>query len=179
MNIKLTEVLGLSTRDVQILESLSIVKEITLNLDNAAPIDGGLEKGTFQVGDVLYSYTVNDFDFPFVLPGDRDEVRLEPLTVDIGFSVKGDVDDLTSNLPKGGKENLIKIYSTIFKIVADVAKGLSPNNILVSSYDASGYFPIYNNLTKTNSISGYSRKTIIKWNNEGRAATSIVLKKNN
>jgi hypothetical protein len=179
MELNLKDLIPFSERDTQLLESIQVLKELTLSPDNAVPIKGGLEKGTFQVGDVIYGYSVSDFDFPMILPGDKDKLTIEPLTVDIGFSVKGDVEDLTSNLPKGGKENLIKIYSTIYKVLLTVAKSTSPNHIMISSYDASGYFPIYNNLTKTNSIPGYSRKTIINWNNEGKAVTSIVLKKNN
>ena len=49
---------------------------------------------------------------------------------------------------------------------------------MISSYDASGYFPIYNTLTKTNRLPGYSRKSVIKWDDRGNAATSIILKKN-
>jgi hypothetical protein len=179
MRIKLKDILPLSQREELIVESLQTLQEITLDIKNAAPIKGGLKKGSFEVGGIQYTYSINDFDIPIILPGDKDKIQLEPLTIDIGFSVEGDAKDLTSNLPKGGKENLIKIYSTIFKIITTVAKSLSPNNIMISSYDVSGYFPIYNNLTKTNSLPGYSRKTIIKWENEGAAATSIVLKKNN
>jgi len=179
MKIKLKDILPLSEKELLIVESLQTLGEITLNAKNAVPIQGGLEKGSFEVGDIKYGYTVNDFNFPIVLPGDKDANQLQPLTVDIGFSVVGDAKDLTSSLPKGGKENLIKIYSTIYKVITTVATSLRPNNIVISSYDASGYFPIYNNLTKTNPLPGYSRKTIIKWSNEGAAATSIVLKKNN
>jgi len=176
--MKIKDLIASSNNDKLILESLSIIKEIELSSDNAVPIKGGLKKGTFQVGNVTYAYSVSDFKFPIILPGDIDQIKLEPLTVDIGFSVEGDAKDLTSNLPKGGKENLVKIYSTIFKIITTVAKSLSPNNIMISSYDVSGYFNIYNNLTKTNNLPGYSRKSVIKWDDQGRAATSIVLKKN-
>jgi len=175
--MKIKDLIYSSNNDKFILESLSILKEIGLSSDNAVPIKGGLKKGTFQVGNVTYSYSVSDFKFPIILPGDLNQIKLEPLTVDIGFSVETDSKDLTSSLPKGGKENLIKIYSTIFKIITTVAKSLSPNNIMISSYDASGYFNIYNNLIKTNNLSGYSRKSIIKWNDEGNGITSIVLKK--
>lgn len=179
MNIKLKDIIKTSQQDKILIENLQILKELILSPDNAVPVKGGLKKGTFTVGDTTYSYSVSDFDFPFVLPGDKDQIRLEPLTVDIGFSVEGDKKDMTSYLPKGGKENIIKVYSTIFKIISTVAKSRNPNHIVISSYDASGYFPIYNNLTKTNKLPGYSRKSIIKWNEDGKAATSIVLKKNN
>lgn len=179
MKIKLKDILPLSQKEQSIVESLQTLQEITLDIKNAAPIKGGLKKGFFEVGDIKYKYTIADFNFPIVLPGDKDQIGLEPLTIDIGFSVEGDADDLTSNLPKGGRENLIKIYSTIFKIITIAASSLRPNNIMISSYDASGYFPIYNSLTKTNSLQGYSRKCVIKWEDRGTGATSIVLKKNN
>jgi len=179
MNIKIKDLIPVTQREQVLLESIQTLKEITLDPKNAAPIKGGLKKGSFEVGDIQYGYTVYDFDFPIVLPGDKDQIKLQPLTIDIGFSVEGDTKDLTSNLPKGGKENLIKIYSTIFKIITVLATSLRPNNIMVSSYDASGYFPIYNNLTKTNNLPGYSRKAVIKWDNQGAACTSIVLSKNN
>ena len=178
MNIKLKDIIPLTQKEQLLNESLSVIKEITLDTKNAAPIKGGLKGGSFQVGDIKYGYTVYDFDFSVILPGDKDQIRLEPRTIDIGFSVEGDAKDLTSNLPKGGKENLIKIYSTIFKIITVAATSLRPNNIMISSFDTSGYFPIYSNLTKTNNLPGYSRKAVIKWNNQGAACTSIILNKN-
>ena len=176
--MKIKDLILSSNNDKLILESLTILKEIELSSDNSVPIKGGMKKGTFQVGEVVYDYEVKEFNFPTKLPGDINQIKLDPLTVDIGFSVQGDSIDLTSNLPKGGKENLIKIYSTIFKIISTISKGLSPNNIMITSYDASGYFNLYNNLTKTNSLPKYYRKSIINWNHNGNAATSIVLHRN-
>lgn len=177
MNIKLCDLLTLSAKEYLLSESLTILKEIQLSVDNAAPIKGGLKGGSFVVGDSEYDYTVTELPSNIMLPGDKEEIKLEGTVVDIGFTVKGDNKDFASNLPKGGKANLIKIYSTIYKVLTLIAKAKSPNNILLTSYDASGYFPYYNNLTKTNNISGYSRKTIINWEHEGQRLTSIVLKR--
>jgi len=107
-----------------------------------------------------------------------DDIRLEGTVCDLGFTEQGGGTDFASNLPKGGRANLIKIYSTMYKIILTIAKAKAPNNILLSSYDQSGYFPYYNNLTKTNNIPGYSRKAIVKWTHNGKNITSIVLNKN-
>lgn len=179
MKIKIKDILPLSEQEQLLNESLSILKEIQLNIKNAAKIDGGIDKGTFTVDDIVYDYTVTDYPSDIVLPGDKDNIRLEGTVCDLGFTEQGGGVDFASNLPKGGRVNLIKIYSTMYKIVLAVAKAKAPNNILLSSYDQSGYFPYYNNLTKTNSIPGYSRKAIVKWAHNGKNITSIILKKNN
>jgi hypothetical protein len=178
MKINLKDLLPLSEEENLLSESLSILKEIELNTKNAAKIDGGISKGTFTVGDIVYDYTVTDYPSDIVLPGDKDNIRLEGTVCDLGFTEQGGGTDFASNLPKGGRANLIKIYSTMYKVIITIAKAKAPNNILLSSYDQSGYFPYYNNLTKTNNIPGYSRKAIIKWAHNGKSITSIVLKKN-
>lgn len=179
MNIKLKDIIPLTDKEQLLNESLSILKEIQLNVKNAAKIDGGIGKGTFTVGDITYDYTVIDYPTNITLPGDKDNIRLEGTVCDLGFTEQGGGIDFASNLPKGGRANLIKIYSTMYKIILTIAKAKAPNNILLSSYDQSGYFPYYNNLTKTNKIPGYSRKAIVKWAHNGKSITSIVLKKNN
>jgi hypothetical protein len=178
MKINLKDLLPLSEEENLLSESLSILKEIELNTKNAAKIDGGIGKGTFTVGDIVYDYNVTDYPSDIVLPGDKDNIRLEGTVCDLGFTEQGGGTDFASNLPKGGRANLIKIYSTMYKVILTIAKAKAPNNILLSSYDQSGYFPYYNNLTKTNNIPGYSRKAIIKWAHNGKSITSIVLKKN-
>jgi hypothetical protein len=178
MKINLKDLLPLSEEENLLSESLSILREIELNTKNAAKIDGGIGKGTFTVGDIVYDYTVTDYPSDIVLPGDKDNIRLEGTVCDLGFTEQGGGVDFASNLPKGGRANLIKIYSTMYKVILTIAKAKAPNNILLSSYDQSGYFPYYNNLTKTNNIPGYSRKAIVKWAHNGKSITSIVLKKN-
>ena len=178
MKINLKDLLPLSEEENLLSESLSVLKEIQLSTKNAAKIDGGMSKGTFTVGDIVYDYTVTDYPSDIVLPGDKDNIRLEGTVCDLGFTEQGGGVDFASNLPKGGRANLIKIYSTMYKVILTIAKSKAPNNILLSSYDQSGYFPYYNNLTKTNNIPGYSRKAIIKWAHNGKSITSIVLKKN-
>jgi hypothetical protein len=179
MKINLKDLLPLSEEENLLSESLSILKEIELNIKNSAKINGGISKGTFTIGDIVYDYNVTDYPSDIVLPGDKDQIRLEGTVCDLGFTEQGGGVDFASNLPKGGRANLIKIYSTMYKVILTIAKAKAPNNILLSSYDQSGYFPYYNNLTKTNNIPGYSRKAIIKWAHNGKNITSIVLKKSN
>jgi hypothetical protein len=178
MNLKLKDIISLSEKEQLLSESLSILKEIQLNPENAVKINGGIKKGDFTIGDIIYDYTVTDYPSDIVLPGDKDQIRLEGTVCDLGFTEQGGGTDFASNLPKGGRANLIKIYSTMYKIILTIAKAKAPNNILLSSYDQSGYFPYYNNLTKTNTIPGYSRKAVVKWAHNGKNITSIVLKKN-
>lgn len=170
----------LSDNDKLILESLSIIQEIKLDINNAVKINGGIREGNFQIGDQIYNYSIKEYPDGIYLPGDKEENKLDGSIFSIGFTNKLDKDnreDLISNLPKGGKENLIKIYSTMYKILYTFSQYKKPQNILITSYDKSGYFGIYSNLTKTNKLPNYNRKTIIKWNQDNEPVTSILLKK--
>jgi hypothetical protein len=158
-----------------ILESLEFLKEIILNPENAVEIKGNINKGEFQVGEIKYLYNIVKLPEGNPLPNSNSSFITDEKTYDINFHIKGD----NSSLRKGGKQNLIKIYSTMFKIILNFINSISPNYILISSFDEAEYFPIYNKLTKTNKITGYSRKTIVNWvyPNKGNI-TSIILKKN-
>jgi len=179
MKINLKDLLPFSKKENLISESLSILKEIQLNPENSADIKGDVNKGTFTIDNIIYDYEAVEYPSNIILPGDKDKVKLEGTVYDLGFTEHGGGTDFASNLPKGGKANLIKIYSTLYKVLLTLTKEKSPNNILLSSYDESGYFPYYNTLTKTNNTPGYSRKSIIKWKHKEKNITSIVLKKNN
>ena len=121
------------------------VNEITLNPSSAVEIDGDTFEGTFKVGDIEYEYSIDPMDNPY-----KDGEFFS-----ISFTEKG----TKKNIPTGNaKENYIKILSTMFKIILDFAKEQKPEYIGISSLDKSGYGNIYNNLTKTNKIPGYSRK---------------------
>jgi len=178
MNVKDMLNMDLSQNDHSVLESLGIIKEVVLNINNAVPINGGLRGGDFKVGDVVYSYSIVEYPDGIYLPGDKEDKKLDGTIFSVGFTVKNDIKDLSGNLPKKGNANLIKIYSTIYKIITIFCKSKKPDNILITSYDESGYFGIYSEITKNNKISGYSRKTVIKWEMGGHPATSIVLKRN-
>ena len=160
--------------NVFILESMVFLKEIQLSPENAVEIKGDTHKGEFQVGEVTYSYNFVKLPEDNLLPNSNSSFVTDKKTYDVNFHVKGE----NSSENKQGKENLIKIYSTMFKVILDFISSISPNYLLISSLEKAGYFPTYSQLTKTNKIPGYSRKTIINWiyPNKGNM-TSIVLKK--
>jgi hypothetical protein len=124
------------------------IKEITLNPNNSVNIDGDLFDGEFKVGDIEYTYSIKSISNPY-----NDNKSF----YNIQFDEKHN--DALSNEPTGNaKENYIKILSTIYKIILNFIKTEKPDYIGISSLDKSGYNNIYNNLTKTNKIPGYSRK---------------------
>jgi hypothetical protein len=159
-----------------VLESMGFLKEIQLNPENAVEIKGDTYNGEFQVGNIIYSYNFVKLPEGNPLPNSNSNFITDEKTYDVNFHVKGD----DSSLRKRGEQNLIKIYSTMFKVILDFILSISPNYLLISSFDEAEYFPIYSQLTKTNKIPGYSRKTIVNWvyPNKGNM-TSIVLKKSN
>jgi hypothetical protein len=158
-----------------ILESTGFLKEIQLNPENAVEIKGNIHKGEFKVGEITYSYNFIKLPEGNPLPNSNSNFITDEKTYDVNFHIKGD----DSSLRKRGNQNLVKIYSTMFKVILDFISYASPNYLLISSFDETEYFPIYNQLTKTNKIPGYSRKTIVNWvyPNKGNM-TSIILKKN-
>ena len=159
-----------------LLESNGFLKEIKLNPENAVEIKGNINKGEFKVGEITYSYNFIKLPEDKPLPDSNSNFITDEKTYDINFHVAGD----NSSDNKKGRENLIKIYSTMFKIIFDFMSSISPNYLLISSFDKTGYFPVYSQLTKTNKIPGYSRKTIINWVYPSKGnITSIVLKKSN
>jgi hypothetical protein len=157
-----------------VLESMGFLKEIQLNPENAVEIKGDTNNGEFQVGNITYSYNFIKLPKNNSLPNSNNNFITDEKTYDVNFHIKGE----NSSENKKGKENLVKIYSTMFKVILDFVSSVSPNYLLISSFDEAEYFPIYSQLTKTNKIPGYSRKTIVNWvyPNKGNI-TSIVLKK--
>jgi hypothetical protein len=157
-----------------ILESTDILKELQLNPENGVEIKGDIYKGEFQVGNVIYSYNIVKLPEGKSLPNSDSDFINDGKTYDMNFHVKGE----NSSENKKGKENIIKIYSTMFRIILDFISSVSPNYLLISAFKSTGYFPVYSQLIKTNKIPGYSRKTIVNWvyPNKGNI-TSIVLKK--
>ena len=125
------------------------INEITLNPSNAVEIYGDLTNGDFTVGEHDYNYRIIKMDKN---PYNSDSFY------NIDFHEIGNKNPNIS-LPTGNaKENYIKILSTIYKIILDFTESIKPEYIGISSLDKSGYWNIYNNLTKTNKIPGYSRK---------------------
>jgi hypothetical protein len=126
------------------------IKEISLSKENAVDINGDLTGGTFTVGDITYEYSIKNIPNPYKDLG---------LFYNIQFTPKGEV----ISIPKGGKENYIKILSTMYKIIVDFIEKEQPEYVGISSLDNSGgknYHTVYNRLTTNNLnlIPGYFRK---------------------
>jgi hypothetical protein len=125
------------------------VNEITLNPNNAIEIYGDLNNGDFTVGEYDYNYRIIKLD--------KNPYNSNSF-YSIDFHEIGNKNPNPSLPTKNARENYIKILSTIYKIILDFIKEEKPEYIGISSLDESGYGNIYNNLTKTNKLPGYSRK---------------------
>jgi hypothetical protein len=150
-----------------LIESLN---EISLSKENAAKINGDLTGGTFTVGDITYEYSIKNIPNPYKDLG---------LFYNIQFTPSGEV----TSIPKGGKENYIKILSTMYKIILDFIEKEQPTYVGISSLDNSGdknYHIVYNRLTSShmNFIPGYFRKdSNLTFNSPQGKGRFIVLKK--
>jgi Zn-dependent peptidase ImmA (M78 family) len=145
------------------------VNEITLNPNNAVEIYGDLFSGEFKVGNIEYIYSIKNIPSPY---------KDGELFYNIQFDEKNN--NKSSNEPTGNaRENYIKILSTMYKILLDFVEQEKPEYIGISSLDKSGYRNIYNNLTKTNKLPGYSRKDagLDFVSKSGEKGKFIVLKK--
>ena len=145
------------------------VNEISLNPNNAVEIYGDLFSGEFKVGNIEYIYSIKNISSPY---------KDEELFYNIQFDEKNNNE--SSNEPtRNARENYIKILSTMYKILLDFVEQEKPEYIGISSLDKSGYGNIYNNLTKTNTIPGYSRKDagLDFISKSGEKGKFIVLKK--
>ena len=145
------------------------VNEIALNPNNAVEIYGDLFSGEFKVGNIKYIYSIKNIPSPY---------KDGELFYNIQFDEKNNNESL--NEPTGNaRENYIKILSTMYKILLDFVEQEKPEYIGISSLDKSGYRNIYNNLTKTNKLPGYSRKDagLDFVSKSGEKGKFIVLKK--
>jgi cytidyltransferase-like protein len=125
------------------------VNEITLNPNNAVEIYGDLDNGDFTVGEYDYNYRIIKLD--------KNPYNSNSF-YSIDFHEIGNKNPNPSLPTRNAKENYIKILSTIYKIILDFTKEIKPEYIGISSLDESGYWNVYNNLTKTNQLPDYSRK---------------------
>jgi phosphopantetheine adenylyltransferase len=145
------------------------VNEISLNPNNAVEIYGDLFSGEFKVGNIEYIYSIKNIPSPY---------KDGELFYNIQFDEKNNNE--FSNEPTGNaRKNYIKILSTMYKILLDFVEQKKSEYIGISSLDKSGYGNIYNNLTKTNTIPGYSRKDagLDFVSKSGEKGKFIVLKK--
>ena len=126
--------------------------EIVLSKNNAVETYGDLTGGKFQVGDIIYEYSIKNIPNPYNDLGAFYNVQFTPR------------ENITST-PQGRKENYIKILSTMYKIILDFTEEVEPEYIGISSLDNKenkNYHTVYTNLTdnKFNRIPGYFRKDV-------------------
>jgi hypothetical protein len=148
------------------------INEISLSKENAADINGDLTGGTFTVGDITYEYSIKNISNPYKDLG---------TFYNIQFTPQGEV----TSTPKGGKENYIKILSTMYKIIVDFAEMYKPEYMGLASIDNTGdknYHNIYATLTdnKYNRTPGYFRKDVsLPFNTHFGSGRFVVLKRKN
>ena len=81
------------------------------------------------------------------------------------FNIMFHPEENVTSTPQEGKENYIKILSTMYKVILDFAEEAEPEYIGIASMDnnnSKNYHMVYANLTdnKSNRIPGYSRKDV-------------------
>lgn len=128
------------------------LNEITLSKDNAVEIDGDLTGGRFTVGDITYIYEIKALPNPY-----KDGEKF--------FNISFAPQENPSSIPQGGKENYIKILSTMYKIIVDFIEVYRPGYVGLSSLDNDGsknYHKVYAHLTdnRFNNLPGYFRKDV-------------------
>ena len=144
------------------------LNEITLSKENAVGVSGDLTGGKFTVGNVSYDYSIKNIPNPYKDLGSFYNIQFTP------------TEEMTS-IPQMGKENYIKILSTMYKIIVDFVEKEKPDYIGIASLDNSGknYHKVYANLTnnKSNNIPGYFRKDVsLEFNSPGGNGRFVVLK---
>jgi hypothetical protein len=151
---------------------LTALHEMRLTVKNAAEVHGDLHHGYFKVGDIEYNYTILETGNPYDDGGTFYNVGFE----EVDSSAPG------AGLPTGnaGGRNYIKILSTMYKVVLNFTATVKPDYIAIAAYGDSNYFNIYNDLTKSNPVPGYSRKSLDLFftSKSGQRGRAIVLKKN-
>lgn len=151
---------------------LEHIEEIKLTQNNAVDTEGNATKGQFTVGKVTYEYEVeNKGDFY----GDGKDLW------NVVFDIKGQEQ---TGRPKGGKENFIKVLSTMYSIILKFIQVKEPDYIGIASLDGEiSYNTLYSYLTnpKVNKIPGYMRKSVEEpvITVDGEMGRTIVLKKIN
>jgi hypothetical protein len=144
--------------------------EITLSKDNAVEIYGDLTKGKFQVGDITYEYDIKQVSNPY-----NDGGRF--------FNIMFHPEENVTSTPQEGKENYIKILSTMYKVILDFTEEAEPEYIGIASLDndnSKNYHIVYANLTdnKFNRIPGYFRKDVnLKFDTSQGKGRFVVLKR--
>ena len=145
--------------------------EITLSKDNAVKVKGGTMSGTFLVGDSKYRYSIAPFaKSPYEDDGSFYNIAFYPISNKV-------------STPQEGKENYVKILSTMYKIIMDFIEKHQPEYVGIGSLDnkeGKNYHTVYASLTdnKANRIPGYFRKDInMPFNSPEGPGRMVVLKK--
>jgi hypothetical protein len=143
--------------------------EIVLSKDNAVEIYGDLTGGKFQVGNTTYMYDIKQVSNPY-----NDGGRF--------FNIMFHPEENVTSTPQEGKENYIKILSTMYKVILDFAEEAEPEYIGIASIDNNNknYHRVYVNLTdnKFNRIPGYFRKDVnLEFNTPQGKGRFVVLKR--
>jgi len=158
---------SIETISIKLYETLG---EITLSKDNAVSINGNPTDGSFTVDNQTYKYKISPLKNLYGEPGTFYNVYFHP---------EGD----DSSVPLGGKENYIKILSTMYKIIVDFVEMFQPDYIGISSLDNTGnknYHKVYANLTnnQSNRIPGYYRKDVaLPFNSDRGTGKFVVMKR--
>jgi hypothetical protein len=158
---------SIETISIKLYETLG---EITLSKDNAVSTNGDPTGGSFTVDNQTYKYKISPLKNPYNEPGTFYNVYFHP---------EGD----DSSVPLGGKENYIKILSTMYKIIVDFVEMFQPDYIGISSLDNTGnknYHKVYANLTnnQSNNIPGYYRKDVaLPFNSDRGTGKFVVMKR--
>lgn len=148
------------------------INEISLSKENAVKINGKPNRGEFTVGDITYIYSIDIIRNPYNDGGKFYNVSFYP---------RGNASDE----PLKGKENYIKILSTMYKIIVDFAEMYKPEYMGLASMDNTGdknYHNVYAALTdnKYNRIPGYFRKDVsLPFNTHFGSGRFVVLKRKN
>lgn len=174
---KLNQPMVTTPKDMFITESLELINEIKLNVNNAVETIGNLFEGSFTVGEKKYIYKIEKLNSPIIEPN----FELNGTIYNIGFiDYQDNSSDPNSYQHKKGDANLIKIYSTMFKIIVDFIKEIQPDYFIMMSLKTTRYFLVYTDLTKNNTIEGYHRKTVSDFPNlSGGTVMGIIMVKNN
>ena len=145
--------------------------EIALSKDNAVKVKGGTMSGTFLVGDSKYRYSITPFaKSPYEDDGSFYNIAFYPISNKV-------------STPQGGKENYVKILSTMYKIIMDFIEKHQPEYVGIGSLDneeGKNYHTVYASLTdnKANRIPGYFRKDVsVPFNSPEGPGRMVVLKK--
>lgn len=152
------------------------LNELKVDLNNTVEVNGPPEHGDFTVGEIKYDY---NFD-----PVPKEDLIYMGLKVDASAY---NISFLPSNLDKTkissyanlkGKQNALKVYSTMYKVINTFCKKHNPKYLVIDARDDSGYLPIYQDLVRNNPL-GYTEVEGFSTTVQGKPLTGMLLKRDN